>query len=66
MLPGRAVAQAQGDTSVVSDVLCHEDLLDVRGPCQVGLLLILEHNFNVFKTLSCDRSNAVSATGLTQ
>ena len=28
--------------------------------------LILEHNFNVSKTLLCDRSNAVSATGPTQ
>ena len=28
MLPGRAVAQAQGDTCMVSDVLCYEDLLD--------------------------------------
>ena len=60
MLPGRAVAQAQGDTCMVSDVLCYEDLLDE------ALGLILEHNFNVFKTLSCDRSNAVSATGPTQ
>ena len=44
---------------MVSDVLCYEDLLDE------ALGLILEHNFNVFKTLSCDRSNAVSATGPT-
>ena len=28
--------------------------------------LILEHNFNVSKTLLCDRSSAVSATGPTQ
>ena len=40
-------------------LLRYEDLLDE------ALGLILEHNFNVFKTLSCDHSNAVSATGPT-
>ena len=63
MLPGRVVAQ--GDTCMVSDVLCYEDLLD-EDPVRVETRgLILEHNFNVFKTLSCDHSNAVSATGPT-
>ena len=52
-------------TCMVSDVLCYEDLLD-EDPVRVETRgLILEHNFNVFKTLSCDHSNAVSATGPT-
>ena len=61
-------AVTQGDTSVVSDVPCYEDLLD-EDPHRVETLgLILNQNFSVFvKTLPCDRSNAaVSATGATQ
>ena len=59
-------AVTQGDTSVVTDVPCYEDLLD-EDPVRVETLgLILNQNFNVFKTLPCDRRNAVSATGATQ
>ena len=59
-------AVTQGDTSVISDVPCYEDLLE-EDPHRVETLgLILNQKFNVFKTLPCDRRNAVSATGVTQ
>ena len=59
-------AVTQGDTSVISDVPCYEDLLE-EDPHRVETLgLILNQKFNVFKTLPCDRRNAVSATGATQ
>ena len=60
-------AVMQGDTSVVTDVPCYEDLLD-EDPHRVETLgHKLNQNFSVFKNLPCDRSNAaVSATGVTQ
>ena len=59
-------AVTQGDTSVVSDTINYEDLLD-EDPVRVETLgHKLNQNFNVFKTLPCDRRNAVSATGATQ
>ena len=59
-------AVMQGDTSVVSDTISYEDLLD-EDPVRVETLgHKLNQNFNVFKTLPCDRRNAVSATGATQ
>ena len=61
-------AVTQGDTSVISDTISYEDLLD-EDPVRVETLgLILNQNFSIFvKTLPCDRSNAaVSATGATQ
>ena len=59
-------AVTQGDTSVVTDVITYEDLLD-EDPHRVETLgLILNQNFSVFKNLPCDRSNAGSATGVTQ
>ena len=60
-------AVTQGDTSVISDVPCYEDLLSedpVGGSETLGL--ILNQNFSLFKNLPCDRSNAGSATGVTQ
>ena len=59
-------AVMQGDTSVVTDAISYEDLLD-EDPVRVETLgLILNQKFNVSKTLPCDRRNAVSATGVTQ
>ena len=59
-------AVMQGDTSVVTDVPCYEDLLD-EDPHRVETLgHKLNQNFSVFKNLPCDRRNAVSATGATQ
>ena len=59
-------AVMQGDTSVVSDVPCYEDLLE-EDPHRVETLgHKLNQNFSVFKNLPCDRSNARSATGLPQ
>ena len=49
----------QGDTS-------YKDLMDEDRVRVETRGLILEHNFNVSKTLPYDRSNAVSATGPTQ
>ena len=53
-------ARPRPSGTTAGDVLCYEDLLDE------ALGLILEHNFNVFKILSCDHNNVVSATGPTQ
>ena len=51
-------AVTQGDTSVISDIPCYEDLLS-EDPHRVETLgLVLNQKFNVFKTLPCDRSNA--------
>ena len=59
-------AVMQGDTSVVSDAISYEDLLD-EDPHRVETLgHKLNQNFSVFKNLPCDRRNAVSATGVTQ
>ena len=50
----------------MTDVITYEDLLG-EDPVRVETLgLILNQNFSVFKTLPCDRRNAVSATGVTQ
>ena len=59
-------AVMQGDTSLVSDTISYEDLLG-EDPGRVETLgHKLNQNFDVFKNLPCDRSNAVSATGATQ
>ena len=57
----------QGDTSLVSETSCYEDLLG-EDPDRVETLgKILNKNFDVFEKLPCDRRNlsAVSATGAT-
>ena len=57
----------QGDTSLVSETSCYEDLLG-EDPDRVETLgQILNKNLDVFKKLPCDRRNvsAVSATGAT-
>ena len=60
-------AVMQGDTSLVSETSCYEDLLG-EDPDRVETLgKILNKNFDVFEKLPCDRRNvsAVSATGAT-
>ena len=59
-------AVMEGDTSVVTDAISYEDLLDEDPHSVKNLGQKLNQNFNVFKTLPCDRSNAGSATGATQ
>ena len=59
-------AVTQGDTSVVTNAISYEDLLE-EDPHRVETLgHKLNKNFSLFKNLPCDRSNAGSATGVTQ
>ena len=59
-------AVTQGDTSVVTDAITYEDLLD-EDPHRVETLgHKLNQNFKVLKNLPCDRRNAATATGVTQ